>query len=704
MGRVTILTHPAEIHSPTTPDQLQAHTALGRLGVTPCADGGEVRVFSAHATEIQLQIFGEADPAWATETTTLSRDDHGVFSGASARLVPGARYGFRVSGPTGPGHLFDPEHVVTDPYSRGIVRVGEGQWRSQVLDEGFDWAGATKPNTPLAQTVIYEAHAKGLTRLHPEVPDRLRGTYAGLAHPATIGHLKSLGVTAIQLLPVQAFISEEHLIVQGLNNYWGYNTLNFFSPHAGWATKKAQEQGPGAILREFKGMVKLMHEAGLEVILDVVYNHTAEAGVNGPRVSFRGLDNATYYRHDATGAYVDMTGCGNTVDFGTGAAVKLVLDSLKYWVDEVQIDGFRFDLAATLGRDHRGHFDPQHPLLMAIADDPAFAGVKMIAEPWDLGDHGWQTGSFPAGFGEWNDRYRNAVRDFWLADIGHARHGDARNGVGDLAGYLTGSESLFGKERGPLASINFVTAHDGFTLADLTAYNNKHNVGNGEDNRDGTNDNRSFNHGVEGPSTDAALLATRRKAMRNLLGTLLFSAGVPMLTAGDEMGRSQRGNNNPYCRDSELTWLNWELAPWQDELRALTARLLQLRRENRALTPTRFGHDGHEGDDGFGAGASHMDWFNANGHTMSDHDWHSPANRTLQYLATSDLPGEANRILLVVHGVERDTQVTLPNAAGVAAYELLWDSAVDGATHPAMAAPGESAEITATSMRLYRAL
>ena len=681
---------------------------LRNLGVRVGPNGGELRVFSAAADAMELCLFDEHDPNWMTKAVPMTRDANGVWLGRSRSLTAGTRYALRVSGPTAPANSFDPEALLIDPYARGLVRVGTDGWRSVVVSDGFDWGDARKPATPLDHTVIYEAHVRGISKLNPDVPEELRGSYAGLAHESTIRYLKDLGVTAVELLPVQAFVSEQRLLQEGLTNYWGYNTLNFFSPHAPYASRGAQAAGPEAVLAEFKGMVKLLHLAGIEVILDVVYNHTAEEGHDGPRTSFRGIDNATYYRHDDTGAYIDVTGCGNTVDFGNPVPQRLVLDSLRYWANEMQIDGFRFDLAATLGRGTDASFHRDHPLLVAAQTDPALDGVKLIAEPWDVGLGGWQTGNFPgpvdghAGWSEWNDRYRDRVRNFWLADIADARrNGQAPVGIGGFATRLAGSSNTFSPERGPLASINFVTAHDGFTMADLTAYDVKHNLGNGENNRDGTDNNRSFNHGVEGPTVDEAILLTRAKAVRNLLGTLLLSAGVPMITAGDEYGRSQRGNNNAYCHDSELTWLSWLRTREQRELYETTKRLLQLRHDNPALRPSRYAVSGQETPN-----ASHMDWYDATGQRMDDEDWNSPANRTLQYVASSTpVAEEFNRILLIVHGVEDDVEVSLPAAPGVTSYQLLWDSATevpipeDATEYP----PETTRLVGGTSMQLYRA-
>jgi glycogen operon protein len=680
---------------------------LRNLGVHLTSRGGEIRVWSSNATAIEMVIFDGKDPNWVVAIVPLARHDGDVWSAKTSKLVPGARYALRASGPTGKTQDFDPARNLIDPYARGLARTSTGEWRSYVQDGTFDWGGVEKPRIPIDHTVIYEAHVKGLTKANPRVPEELRGTYAALAHESTIEYLKDLGVTTVELLPVQQFVSEQRLVKQGLANYWGYNTLNYFTPHASYASRAAQFGGTGAVLREFKGMVRLLHEAGLEVIMDVVYNHTSEEGPGGPTSSLRGLDNAAYYRQMADGDYIDVTGCGNTVDFALPAAQRLVLDSLRYWANDVQVDGFRFDLAATLGRDENVDFDRGHPLLKAIVDDPHLEGVKMIAEPWDVGMGGWQVGSFPSGsravgFSEWNDGFRDRARDFWLTDIAASRHnGIAAQGIGGLARRIAGSAHVFSDARGPMAAVNFITAHDGFTMADLTAYNQKHNLGNGENNRDGTDANRSFNHGVEGPTRNDEILRSRCKAIRNLLGTLLLSAGIPMLTAGDEFGRSQRGNNNAYCQDSELTWLNWDdRDAWQDELFLVTQQLLRLRRENPALRPVHFARFGETVKS-----ASQMDWYNTEGLSMSERDWNSPTARTLQYLAASTPEFEDfNRILLIVHGLEHDVTVTLPEHEGVDGYTLLWDSAEDDLSEAELEqGPGSEVRIAGASMQLFRA-
>ncbi|HOY83120.1 MAG TPA: glycogen debranching protein GlgX [Rhodoglobus sp.] len=674
--------------------------SLADLGVRLTPDGGVLRVWSASATAMDLCIFDDKDASWVATTLPLAKTDGDVWTVTSKLLAPGTRYSIRANGPSTAGHAFDPSLHLLDPYARGLARTSSGEWRSYVQEpDTFDWGTSKKPRIGMDHAVIYEAHAKGISKLNPDLPDELRGTYAGLAHESTIGYLKDLGVTTVQLLPIHQFVSEQRLIKQGLTNYWGYNTLNFFTPHAAYATREAQFGGTGAVLREFKGMVKLLHEAGLEVILDVVYNHTAEEGLGGPTTSLRGIDNKNYYRQTPDGAYVDVTGCGNSVNTATPAAQRLILDSLRYWANDLQVDGFRFDLAATLGRDAANEFQPEHPLLLAILDDPQLESVTMIAEPWDVGMGGWQVGKFPDGWSEWNDGYRDRMRDFWLTDIGAARaNGSAPNGIGSLARRLAGSAHVFSQERGPMASLNFVTAHDGFTMADLTAYNSKHNLGNGENNRDGTDNNHSFNHGVEGPTTKKDIVDSRRKAMRNLLGTLLLSAGIPMLTAGDEFGRTQRGNNNAYCHDSELTWLPWQHEEWQEDLLAVTRMLIQFRRENPALRPVRYGKWGETVPS-----ATQMDWYNKQGESMSEEDWDSPAERTLQYLAASTPEFEDfNRILLIVHGLEDDVTVTLPAHEGVAGYSLLWDSAQEEHVDPLVDyLPGSELTVSGASMQLF---
>ncbi len=669
------------------------------LGVRWLGDVGEARVFSSTATRMELLLLNERDTSWVERSVRMRRDQFGVWAARSDMLTPGRTYAIRADGPHGPRDAFSSDAFLLDPYARGTSRVDREGWRSVLVDDRFEWGGVPKPAIPMDQTVIYEAHVKGLTKQLRGVPAALRGTYAGLAHEATIDYLRELGITAVELLPVHAFMSERRLVKQGLANYWGYNSVAYFAPHAPYATAAARAGGAQAVLTEFKKMVRGLHEAGIEVILDVVYNHTAEETFATPPISFRGLDNSTYYRQDDTGRAIDTTGCGNSLDASQPVVQRMILDSVRYWATEMQIDGFRFDLAVTLGRDGSATFQPDHPLLTALRDDQALAGVKLIAEPWDVGLGGWQTGAFPPGWTEWNDRYRDLVRDFWLTDIDVVRNGGLpRAGIGVVADGLAGSSSRFADSRGPLAGINFVTAHDGFTLADLTSYNAKHNLGNGESNRDGTDNNHSFNFGVEGATRNEVVLAERRRAMRNMLGILLLSAGTPMLVAGDEFGRSQRGNNNAYCHDAPLTWLNWNLADWQRDLLEVTKRLIRLRHENPALRPTRYAKR-----DEPVPSASEMHWFNADGATMSEAGWIAPESRTLQYLARSTPETEEpNTTLVVVHGEETHITVQLPEYDGIVAYEHLWNSGDDD-DFGFVSLPGDPITIIGPTIMLYRA-
>lgn len=671
------------------------------LGLTRTEGGQLLRVWSRSANSVTVSIYDPADPSTLLTRLPLERQPGSVWQVRSDQFLHGASYTLSADGPTGPQHAFTPAKPLIDPYARGIARFG-GDLRAVVINDDFDWGASTKPRIPLDRTVIYEAHLKGFSKLNTAIPIELRGTYAGLGHEESIKYLQNLGVTAIELLPVHFFSSESHLLDQGKVNYWGYNTLGFFAPHAPYASKAAQQAGADAVVREFKEMVKQLHSAGIELILDVVYNHTAEEGRGGPVFNLRGLDNKHYYRQDVRGSYIDTTGCGNTINFGNKAAIRLAIDSMRYWADEMGVDGFRLDLATTLGRDKQGEFTPQHPLLQAMLHDKVIGTCKLIAEPWDIGWGGWQTGNFPDGFSEWNDRYRDRMRDFWLGDLRRERETqDPGSGIGRFATRLAGSANTFSTERGPLASVNFLTAHDGFTLADLTAYNQKHNEANGEDNRDGSDNNNSYNHGVEGITHDPGVLADRRKSVRNLLGTLLLSAGVPMLTAGDEYGRSQHGNNNAYCQDGEMTWLSWQRTPEQESVFRITRRLIRMRRENPALRPERYGKFGETV-----ANASQMDWYNADGETMSTDDWNNPSERTLQYLAASTPDAEPfNRILLVIHAKETNQNVRLAQHEGVSTYRRIWDSSLD--LPPAngdMAAeflPGDTIVMAPGSMQLF---
>ena len=523
---------------------------------------------------------------------------------------------------------------------------------------------------PLADSVVYELHVKGFTRLHPAVPEHLRGTYAGLAYPAVVAHLVDLGVTAVELLPVHHFVSEPFLIRRGLSNYWGYNTLGFFAPHAAYGSVGTL----GEQVREFKDMVSALHAAGIEVILDVVYNHTGEGGHEGPTLAFRGLDHLGYYRltDDQRNDY-DVTGCGNSVDTSEPGVLRLVLDSLRYWVTEMGVDGFRFDLVTTLLRDERHHVDQNHAFKQALRDDPVLSRVKLIAEPWDMGPYGYQVGAFGPGWTEWNDRFRNYVRDFWRGNT---------HGVAELAQRLVGSPDIFDRDGRPTSSsLNFVTAHDGFTLRDLVTYDVKHNRANGEGNRDGTDDNRSWNCGVEGETDDRHVNALRHRQTQNLMATLLLSGGVPMLTAGDELGRTQRGNNNGYCQDSPDSWVHWDTAQGWADLTDLTRRLIQLRAEHPVLRQVGYRH-GEQLVDGAGrpTGRKNLAWFGGRNAEMTPGEWHDGTRRTLGlYLAYDAADRDHDEAYLIwLHGGADPVQVELPDGVWGHTYTVVAHSGVPG--------------------------
>ena len=670
------------------------------LGVSLDGDKGTIRVFSSSATSVEFLVLDPNDSANVEQRITLRPVGDGVWSATSPAIKLGTHYALRATGPDGPRHGFNHNLNLIDPYARGVVRESAREFHNVVVDDAFDWQGVEKPKTPLKETIIYEAHARGLTRGNLDLHDDIRGTYAALAHPTTIAHLKEIGITAVELLPVQMFISEPRLMNMGLINYWGYNSINFFTPHHRYASSTAIEAGPQAILNEFKTAVRELHRAGIEVILDVVYNHTAEGGARGLTYSFRGLDNSYYYRQDDYGNYHDTTGCGNSLDFSNSRVVDLVMDSLRYWTDEMQIDGFRFDLATTLARDKSNQYDSNHEMLRRMVEDPALADSKLILEPWDIGLGGWQTGNFPDRFSEWNDRYRDSVRRFWLSDVATARNsGHFDNGVADLATRLAGSRDVVDGPSGPLGSINFVTAHDGFCLHDLVTYNVKHNQMNGEGNRDGNSNNFSFNHGAEGEVSDDAINAQRRRARRNLLATLLLSAGVPMVTAGDEVGKTQLGNNNAYCQDSNLSWVNWNHTEHQQNLKATFAHLTKLRSENGSLRQPNFGNF-----DEAVPGSDMIKWFSQDGAILTEEQWNNASQRTVMRLAKHINRDEtsSNTTLLIIHGTETDIEVTLPEWEHD--WEIVWDSASElPPTTFKSAKAGSKITISATSMLLLRA-
>jgi isoamylase len=699
------------------------------LGVTLLPDGSaDVAVYAGHADGVDLCLLDAGDGTGASERRVpLTGRAHGTWFGRVPGVGTGQRYGFRVEGPWEPnrGMRHNPAKLLLDPYARGVE--GSVTWRPEVfghtvgsdlrgdsafrddrdsapyvprgvvIDETFDWGSDVRPQVRWRDTVIYEAHVKGLTKLNPAVPQALRGTYAGVAHPATIEHLTRLGVTTLELLPVHSFTSERELVLRGRSNYWGYNSLSFMAPHAAYAAAT----DPQGAVEEFKGMVRLLHEAGIEVLLDVVYNHTCEQGVDGATLSLRGLDSRAYYRLDWQGRDVDMTGCGNTVDLRHPLALRLTLDSLRHWVQDMHVDGFRFDLATALARGRDDAYDPDHPFLMALRTDPLLSRVKLVAEPWDVGPHGWRTGQFPPPFAEWNDRYRDCIKTFWLADAARQAHGQTGHGVREVATRLAGSQDLFGaRDRGPLASVNYVAAHDGFTALDAASYDRKHNEDNGEQNRDGQDDNRSWNHGVEGPTDDPAIVAARYQSVRNLLGTVLLSTGVPMLCAGDESGRSQNGNNNAYCQDNEISWLSWDLSPQRQGLLATTTRLLELRRRFDVLRPRQFFAGSPQQPDG----TTDLVWYAPDGGRMDPDTWNDTRLRTLQ-MFLDGTHADGCSVLVVLHGGYA-ADLTLPLQPGVLSYELLWDSsqpvpAADGAGE--VHRPGQSVRLAGPSLRLYAA-
>ena len=563
------------------------------LGATFDGSGTNFALFSEVAEQVELCLF---DDDRAETRVELTEVDAFVWHCYLPSVQPGQRYGYRVHGPWDPakGLRCNPSKLLLDPYAKATR--GEIEWDPSVfsydfgdpdsrndddsadhmmlgvvINPFFDWEGDRRLRTPYNETVIYEAHVKGLTQLHPDVPEDLRGTYAGLAHPAVVEHLTKLGVTAVELMPVHQFVQDDTLQRKGLRNYWGYNTIGFFAPQASYAgAARLEQQGPGQQVQEFKAMVKSLHAAGVEVILDVVYNHTAEGNHLGPTLSFKGIDNAAYYRlvDDDPRYYMDYTGTGNSLNVRHPHSLQLIMDSLRYWVTEMHVDGFRFDLAATLAREFY-EVDRLATFFELVQQDPVVSQVKLIAEPWDVGPGGYQVGNFPPQWTEWNGAYRDTVRDFWRGEPA----------LGEFASRIAGSSDFYENSgRRPFASINFVTAHDGFTLRDLVSYDHTHNEANGEDNKDGSDDNRSWNHGAEGPTDDDAVLAMRAREQRNFLATLLLSQGVPMILHGDELGRTQQGNNNGYCQDNELTWVHWDEA--DHPLVEFTAAVSRLRREH----------------------------------------------------------------------------------------------------------------------------
>jgi glycogen operon protein len=619
------------------------------LGATWLGNGVNFALFSEHATAVDLCLFDKIDAAQENIRIPMTEQTGQVWHLFLPEARPGQLYGYRISGPYDPdrGLRFNNSKLLIDPYAKAIAgkvnwademfgyTVGDanqdmardfrddawGMPKSVVVDTAFDWGGDRRPATPLHQSVVYELHVKGFTKFCPGVPEDVRGTYAGLGSTAAVDYLKNLGVTAVELLPVHAHIDDKGLLDRGLTNYWGYNTIGFFAPHAEYSSSGDL----GGQVNEFKWMVRNFHKAGIEVILDVVYNHTGEGNHLGPTLSFRGIDNISYYRLSSQNPrlYLDFTGTGNTFNLLHPSTLQLVMDSLRYWVTEMHVDGFRFDLASALARDANG-VNTFHPFFQAIQQDPIISQVKLIAEPWDIGEGSYQVGNFPPIWSEWNGKFRDALRSFWRGDEGC---------IGEVAYRLTGSPDLYQHDsRRPDASVNFVTAHDGFTLNDLVSYNEKHNEANGDENRDGEGHNLSWNCGAEGPTDDPKIDILRRRQRRNFLTTLFLSQGVPMLLGGDEFGRTQHGNNNAYCQDNEISWFKWERDEKQNQLLEFTKRLIQLRRDHPVFRSPKFfqGRRIRESE------IKDAMWFNPGGEEMSEEEWNSPFVRCLGMLLSGD--------------------------------------------------------------------
>ena len=634
-----------------------------RLGASWDGDGVSFALFSQHAEAVDLCLF--ADPEGRGERRLRLRQRSGyVWHGYVPELRPGQIYGYRVRGPYEPaqGHRFNPHKVVLDPYARAVA--GPLHWsaplsgdeddasvapKGVVVDDEFDWEGDRPPRVPWRDTVIYEAHVKGLTQLCTDLPPQLRGTYAGLANERITGYLSELGITAIDLLPIQHFFDEQRLVELGLTNYWGYSTIGYFAPEPRYACNPE----PLGQVREFKGMVKALHRAGIEVILDVVYNHTGEGTRLGPTLCFRRIDNAVYYRlaPDDPGSYTDFTGCGNTVNASHPQVLQLIMDSLRYWVQEMHVDGFRLDLAPALTRTD-SEVDLRGPFIAAVHQDPVLSAVKLIAEPWDLGPGGYRLGAWPAPWAEWNGRYRDTVRRFWRGD---------REAADEMKARIAGSPDLFGwNDRPAEASINFITAHDGLTLRDLVSYEHKHNEANGEDNQDGPNDNFSSNSGTEGETDDPVIQGLRLRQMRNLLATLVLSDGVPMLLHGDEVGRTQGGNNNAYCQDNAVSWQPWHLDREQQGLLAWTRRVLALRRQLRSL--------GTASDQD---GAPRPTW---QGHPEESRT-STPANVVALAFGGGESASVGAETVILLNSGTDPVPVSLPPAAGNSGWHVELDSA-----------------------------
>ena len=692
------------------------------LGATWDGKGVNFALFSSHAEKVELCLF-DASGAREIDRVPLPEYTDEVWHGYLPDATPGTLYGYRVYGPYDPrrGHRFNPHKLLVDPYAKALVgtirhsdaifgyRLGAAREdlafdrrdsarvmpKCQVVDPSYAWSQDTRPATAWAETIVYEAHVRGFTMQHPRLPPPLRGTLAGLAAQPVIDYLKSLGVTAIELLPVHAFVDDRHLLTKGLRNYWGYNTLGFFAPEARYLST--------GVIAEFKTMVARLHDAGIEVILDVVYNHTAEGNHLGPTLSFRGIDNLSYYRlvPEDRRYYVNYTGTGNTLNLAHPRVLQMVLDSLHYWVQEMHVDGFRFDLAATLGRDPDG-FTPGAGFFDAIRQAPALQNVKLIAEPWDIGPDGYRLGGFPPGWSEWNDRFRDTLRRFWRGDEG---------ALPELAARLAGSADLFDRHgRRPWASVNYVTSHDGFTLHDLVSYNAKHNEANLENNQDGQTENLSWNCGVEGPTADPEVAALRARQKRNFLSTLLLAQGVAMLLAGDESGRTQQGNNNAYCHDTPLGWLDWEAAERPDnrELTQFLRRLIALRRAHPVLHRRHFLH----GRDASPDGIADIAWYAPTGEEMKPAQWQDPHARSVGLflngrarpdIGSDGTPATDAAFLILMNAFHDTVDFTLPVLPTGAGWTRRLDTGEPALADPGMPHPmGEAYALPGRSLVLFQ--
>ncbi|TLD68277.1 glycogen debranching protein GlgX [Phragmitibacter flavus] len=670
------------------------------LGATLLSEGGiHFGVYSKHAEQVELCLYDVAKPSREIGRVQMVRDMNDVWRVVVPGIGVGALYGFRVHGEWKPqwGWWFNPRKLLVDPYAKAIQ--GSHEWdplmqnlspkqgpdwqnhgrnamKSVVVDDAFDWQGVKPPGRPWEETMIYELHVRGFTKSHPDVPSELRGTYAGLAHPASVQYLKEIGVTAVQLLPVHQHLDDGFLLAKDLTNYWGYNSMGFFAPHPEYAMAK----DPQELVNEFKTMVRDMHREGIEVILDVVYNHTAEGDENGPLIFLRGIDNPSYYLLNGDRRTVNYTGTGNTVNAASSPALRLIMDSLRYWVQEMHVDGFRFDLGATLGRNG-DRFNRDAAFFLAISQDPVLNKVKMIAEPWDIGPDGYQVGGFPKPWHELNGRYRDSVRKYWCGDA---------NSTAAFAKRLCGSQDIFGPGgRGPLASVNFITSHDGFTLRDLWTYNGKHNAANGENNNDGDNNNHSWNAGIEGETEDVAINALRRKLTRAMLATTLCSVGVPFINAGDERWRTQKGNNNAYCQDNEISWMDWGPSKDAESLVAFMKDMAAFRRSHPALRRAKY----FSGAVDAATGSRDIAWFNLHGLPMTQESWHDPQTQFFAGLYGPTTAGEVPMMLLF-NGSAEDVIFPLPEGD---VWELVFDTTLE----PSFVA-GEPSPVTDTIVSAAR--